>query len=162
MAQKSSPRLPASVREFLDGRDLGTKVGKTVLLSACEPGGWPRMALLSVGEVVAMNDTEVRLAVYANSRTTRALRGSRRGLLSLVVAGALYKIGIYAEPIRARMIPATSSPFRCRVVAVDEDHVGYASITEGIQYTVVEGESIIERWREQIEYLQCVDESHDH
>jgi hypothetical protein len=51
--QDTADSLPADVTDFLDGTGLASKIGETVQLTAVDDAGWPRMTLLSAGEVVA-------------------------------------------------------------------------------------------------------------
>src|SRR5437879_1823536 len=57
--------LPDVVRELLDGRDPAGRVGFTILLLTTSGEGWPQVAMLSVGEVLAVDERRVRLALWA-------------------------------------------------------------------------------------------------
>lgn len=54
--------------------------------------GWPRLALLGVGEVLAASAAELRIALHENSGTTRALTHTGKARLSLVLDGSAYRI----------------------------------------------------------------------
>lgn len=153
VSPRADQALPAQVVEFLDGTRLEEKVGHTILLMAAEPDGWPRLALLSVGEVLAPSTTELRLALYPGSGTTKALTGSGKALLSLVLDQAAYRIRAEVERVPA---PGDSSLafFRGRVVAVDGDRVGYATIVSGVAYELPDEGAVLERWRQQVGNLQ--------
>lgn len=147
------PHLPQNVSAFLDGTSLQSKVGETILLVAADADGWPRMALLSVGEVLAVPPTEVALALYAASRTTKALMGTGRGLLLVVADGTTYKIQLEVEPIRSE---GPLLLVRGEIVRVDEDRVSYAQTVSGVRYELDDEASVMQRWEQQIETLRTV------
>lgn len=145
--------LPAVVAALVDGTGLAGKVGHTISLTAADADRWPRLALLSVGEVLSTTGSDLRLALYAGSRTTAALTESGRALLNVVLDGVSYKVR--AEVARV----AGDGPlalFDGRVVDVDEDRVGYAEITSGITYRLADADAVVERWSAQIERLRKV------
>lgn len=53
MSRSAGNELPAGVRELLDGSAIEAATGATVLLLAVDDTGWPRVAMLSAGEVLA-------------------------------------------------------------------------------------------------------------
>lgn len=144
MAGTSRPQLPAPVAALLDGADLPTKIGQTLLLVACDSEGWPRMALLSVGEVLAPSLSEVRLALYPGSRTTQALRSQGRALLVVVLDGCTYKVELTAAEIPDA--EPSSASFTCAVHTVVEDRVPYARIEQGVTFTLVDEAATLTRW----------------
>jgi hypothetical protein len=115
---------------------------------------WPRLALLSVGEVVSMSGVDLRLALYSESRTTAALTQSGRALLNVVLDGASYKIE--AEVKRVPEADGSLAYFYGQVTAVDEDWVGYAKITSGVTYELVDGRPVLERWSKQVDRLKRI------
>src|SRR5215472_12228686 len=88
MSRSVGGALPEAVREPLAGADLEAAVGLTILLLTVDDSGWPRVAMLSAGEVLAVGDRELRLALWPDSGSTASLE--RRGLatLALVLSGA--------------------------------------------------------------------------
>jgi hypothetical protein len=147
------PRLPPAVAALIDGAGLEGKIGVTIVLTAVDGDGWPRQALLSVGEVLSVSGGDVLLALYNGSRTTRALASSGRALLTVVAAGAAYKVCI--EVAQAGSADGLAR-FAGRVVAVDEDRVGYARITSGITYELPDPQPVLQRWGRQIDQLRAV------
>lgn len=155
MSKHSGQALPATIVELFDGTGLEHKVGPTALLIATEPDGWPRLALLSVGEVLAASAMEIRLALYPSSGTTHALTASGRALLAVVMDEAAYKIRLQAQRVAAPEGDPLAF-FIARVAAVDEDRVGYASITSGITYELLDERPALTRWQQQIAHLREV------
>jgi hypothetical protein len=146
-------QLPASVSALLDGTDLESRVGVTVQLVVAEPEGWPRVASLSVGEVLAAGPRRLLLTMYDKSRTTRALFETGKGLLMLVDDGAIVKIQIDATEISDAKTPGRTT-FQATVVAVERDEVPYARVTHGVEFALVDGTGAVARWRRQLADLR--------
>lgn len=150
--------LPSRVFAFLDGTDLCHKVGYAIELAAVDSDGWPRLVLLSVGEVLAVSAVDLRLALLATSGTAQAVTRSKKVLLSVVLDETRYRV-------RARVEQVTPAPrgdrlahFRGRVISVDEDRVEYARVVDGITYTLNDEEAAVARWEKQIGFLRRVED----
>jgi len=152
MTEPTEPAaLPAPLLALLDGRALADKVGTTIQLTAVAEDGWPRQALLSVGEVVAVGPDRLRLALYARSRTTAAMAAAGRALLTLVVDEVLYKIAVTVTRRAAGASPLAQ--FDGAVVAVDADRVPYARLRHGIEYDLLDPAPVLTRWQAQVRQL---------
>lgn len=154
--------LPADLLELLDGTRLEEKIGTTLLLSAAEDDGWPHTALLSVGEVYAPSAQEVRLALYATSGTTEALTKTGRALLTAVIDGHVHKVRLTLD----RLVEAATESeanvlFFGRVEHVDDDRVGYARITHGVEYELYDPEAVLERWERKVALLREMSRQED-
>jgi hypothetical protein len=136
---------------LLDGSRLHEKVGTTLLLIACSPLRWPRLALLSVGEVLALSPRSVNLALYRSSQTTEAVARSGKALLFSVLDETVYKIDLSME--RSHGGDEINTYFRGHVVGATADSVAYAAVTHGIEYELRDEESVLFRWRRQLELL---------
>jgi hypothetical protein len=144
---ETTARLTDALVRLLDGTSLETKVGATLLLVTAEDSGTPRVAALSVGEVLATSETELVLTLYAGSRTTAALLRARAGLLLAVEGGALVRVGIAVVRVEEgtdRTIAVAS------VTHVERDAVAYAAITRGIEFELSDEEETVARWRRQV------------
>lgn len=147
--------LPDTLVELLDGNDLEHKVGDTFVLTACRRDGWPHVALLSVGEVYAPRPHELRLALYATSRTTGALTEDGRGLMLCVVDESAYKIRFTAERVSEALTEGEANAlFFCDVVDVDRDKVGYARLARGIEFELYDPEAVIGHWQRKLTTLK--------
>lgn len=80
--------LPDDIFEALCGRDLAAMADRVVVVSTVDERGFPHPALLSYFEVVALDRRTIRLATYAESRTTR--NAKREGKLTLVLVDAAF------------------------------------------------------------------------
>jgi hypothetical protein len=146
-------RLPGDVVALLDGNDLDARVGLTIELVTTGIDGWPGIALLSAGEVLALGDSAIRLALWPDSRTTANLSRSGRGLLAFVHDGSAYTVRVETE--RASDLPGPLAAFDGRVAAVRRDEVGYARLASGITFDLPDAPAVVARWRGTIEALRA-------
>jgi hypothetical protein len=64
------------VLNYLNGEDLVSKT-QALRLSTVDADGWPKAALLSAGDVLAVPNGRLRFAIFANSGTARQLSTRR-------------------------------------------------------------------------------------
>lgn len=145
--------LPAALVALLDGTDLRSKIGQTVLLSAVSDDGWPHTALLSVGEVVAPDDRTLRIASYAGSRTTTALRQRGKGMLLAVVDGVVHKAW-FAVTAAGQDAAGRLSVVDAVVERVEHDQVAYARVRHGIEFDLLDPDQVLGRWEQQVAELR--------
>ena len=86
MSTHVGDQLPDDLFRALGGDDLAGVADRVVVVSTVDERGFPHQALLSYFEVVALNRRTIRLATYAESRTTGNAR--RDGKLTLVFVDA--------------------------------------------------------------------------
>jgi hypothetical protein len=147
-------KLPGPVAALVDGTDPAAKVGQTISLISIDEQGWPRLALLSIGEVYSQSGADIRLGLHAGSGTTAALTGSGRALLNTVLEGVNFRIRIQVR--RVDTSPGPLAYFVGDVVSVDEDRVPYAELTSGITYRLNNEEAVVERWSRQLAQLKAL------
>lgn len=145
--------LPSNLVSLLDGEELEAKIGSTLVLTACQPDEWPHIALLSVGEVLAVAPAAVRLLLYGGSGTSEAFLSTRRGLLLVVLDGATYKL---------RLAVTAHSRSRAGLLLVaadverwDIDEVSYARMRHGIEYELTDPKATLSRWEDQVNQLRA-------
>src|SRR5262249_61427655 len=90
MSRDLGSELPEALLSLLDGHDLPARLGKAILISTVDAQGWAHPALLSYGEVVAVDARRLRLALYGSSGTSGNLRRCGRVTLCLVEEGMAY------------------------------------------------------------------------
>ena len=71
MSTRVGEALPDDLFDALSGSDLRGVADRVVVVSTVDDRGIPHPALLSYFEVVAVDRRTIRLATYAESRTTR-------------------------------------------------------------------------------------------
>jgi hypothetical protein len=151
---QTRPGLPDTCRAAMDGERLPDKVGHTFLLLVTDAEGWPHMAMLSAGEVFAPDADHIRIALHGTSRTSRALRDSRRAVLVTVVAQQAHRIrldvAVAAEPTPDDGLRY----FEAAVVEARIDAVGYATVVDGIRYELTRPETVLPRWEATVDRLR--------
>ncbi len=156
MSRSVGNSLPAALLPLLDGRDLASREGLTFLLLTPGEEGWPYVAMLSVGEVLAVGDRTVRLALWRESTSSHNLTRTGRATLMLIHEGS----GFYLQ-LRARRGPdlaigqARRAFFEATVEDVLEDVVWYAEITSGLSFRLKEREKILAGWRETVAAMRA-------
>ena len=153
-ARETTDALPDAIVRMLDGSNLERGEGETFCLVTTGRDGWPHVALLSVGEVVAVAPRELRLALHAGSGSTAALEASERGTLLVVHDGAALTVrlrtGLLGRPVVAGVALAC---FRAGVEEVVTHRAGYAELETGPRFRLVERETTLARWRQTVAAL---------
>lgn len=146
--------LPPSLVTLLGGDSIEEKIGEVLLVIACDLDRTPRVASLSVGEILAVSPDRLLLTMYESSRTSQALASGSRGVLHAVVDGAIAKVEFSAVPLdkaSGRII------FNCTVESVERDEVPYARVTGGVSFQLTtQKEQVVERWRNQLKTMRKV------
>ncbi len=88
MSRALGGSLPEERGGLLCGRVLPARLGKGILVITTDAAGWPQPALLSYGEVVAVERHRLRLALDQATRTAENLRRDGKVALCVIEAGA--------------------------------------------------------------------------
>ncbi len=147
--------LGADVIALLDGTELEAGLGLALELVTVDSDGAPRIALLSVGEVLAAGESALRFALWPGSRTTANLDRGGRALLAFVSGGAAQRIGLQAR--RAADVLAGGEEravFDAEVISAARDEVPYARLRSGITYELADADAVLARWRATLEALR--------
>lgn len=149
--------LPHPVIELLDGQNLEDKEQQAIQLASVDESGWIRQAMLSAGELLVVDDQELRLALYATSRTTQALSATGQGLLTLVVPDHVFRIQLSVRKLAtAETQGIPHEIFSSRPVEVEEDRVGYAKVTHGIEFEARDPPAMRTGWHAKLELMRTV------
>lgn len=156
MSRVESSELSDELMRLLDGGDLDTKVGETILLLTVSNSGWPHLAMLSVGELVAVSPVELRLALWPGSETGDNLKRSGQATLMIVEGGA----GHYVEvDVRATgdlvFEDGPLDSFTCTVSKILADVVDYAILTTGIRFKLLKDDEVLGRWRRTVSAMRA-------
>ncbi|GAA4716399.1 pyridoxamine 5'-phosphate oxidase family protein [Brevibacillus fulvus] len=141
--------------ELLDGNDLGKKQHEAMMLVTMTEEGWPHPAMLSVGEILAVNRTNLRLSLWPATTSVQNIR--RTGQATLV---AVYKGKAHYVRLSLQELPPLSfskhprERFAATVNWVKTDIAKYASLTSGIQIALHDPDSVIHRWQETLSELR--------
>jgi hypothetical protein len=133
-------RLPDLARGWLSGTALETRVGSAVPIATTDSQGRPHPALLSYGEVIALDARRLRLALHRTSATLENIRRDGRLTLCLIEPGGIFYIKATAR-VDADPLPGFADRVRVTadVEAVLEDGAreeaeGAARLTSGVRY----------------------------
>src|SRR6202049_4655439 len=142
--------MPDEIRDFLNGDDLERKLSQAVRISTVSEDGWPHAAMLSAGEMLALDAFEVAMLLYDGSNTSRNLARGGRLTLPLPLDHGLCEMRLRDSEETARATPllhcvgggcaAASVPLcRCRF---------------GVTFRLHDPTSVLARWSRQIETLR--------
>ncbi|TMC07094.1 MAG: hypothetical protein E6J41_16850 [Chloroflexi bacterium] len=149
MSRTAGEALPAALQRLLDGTDLEGSAGLTVQLLTVDESGWPRVALLSAGEVLATGPRAIALALWPDGTSAANLGRSGRATLALVHAGAGWYVRCAAlrEADLGLDDGRALAAFALRVQEVLEDAVPYAELTGGIAFRLADPGRTLAAWR---------------
>jgi len=153
MSRLVGQELPPQVLEQLSGRDLRGHFGRVIPVVTVDAAGFPHPALLSYGEVVALDAQGIGLATYADSTTTNNMR--RNGRLTLLLVepeGTYYIKGTVRERPGGLPTFPDLAQWKMRVEQVLEDATrgdveGEARIASGIRFGAgPDGAALLQQW----------------
>ncbi|MBI2186903.1 MAG: pyridoxamine 5'-phosphate oxidase family protein [Acidobacteria bacterium] len=160
MSTHVGDRLPDDLFAALSGGDLTAVADCVIVVSTVDEHGFPHPALLSYFEVVAIDPRTIRLATYADSRSTR--NATRGGKLTLVFVDAafVYYVKGAIRPLAASM---RSTPYNAKLEmrveevlrdAPDPVREPGAHIASGIRYLNPQRSAELARARDVIAELR--------
>jgi hypothetical protein len=154
VSRRIGDALPDPFRDALSGGDLGSQVGRTYILLTADERGDVSIALLSAGEVLAIDDRRLRIALWPGTTTTRNLQRSGRGTLASIEHEGTYYVRLDAR--RSSDVQAASmnhATFDAHVIEVLLDDVTYATIASGIRFDLKDPEVVLSRWQSTVDAL---------
>lgn len=80
------------VYELLNGQDLMHKQHEAMMLLTAGEDGWPHTAMISVGEIIAINRKELRIGLWPNTSTTTNIIRTSKATLVLIYKGKAHYI----------------------------------------------------------------------
>ena len=139
MSRDLGNELPETLLMLLDGHSLPARLGKAILISTVDAKGWAHPALLSYGEIVAVDARRLRLALYGSSGTSGNLRRSGHLTLCFIEEGMAYYVKAQAVEQQSVALPSGLARFEATVERVLEDQARKdlepgARITCGIEF----------------------------
>jgi hypothetical protein len=153
MSTRIGNELPDDLFDALNGRDLAAVADRVVVVSTTDERGFPHPALLSYFEVMATDRRTIRLATYAESRTTRHATRDGRVTLIFIDAEFVYYVKGAVRQLAASM-RATPSNAKLDVQvhevlrdAPDPVREPGAYIASGIRYVNPQRTAELERAR---------------
>ncbi|MQA86963.1 MAG: hypothetical protein GEV03_20615 [Streptosporangiales bacterium] len=147
MARSLGTRLPEGVVELLNS---SSPEGPVLLLLSTDEDGWPRQAMLSLGELVVVDDRHLRLGLWSSSTTTRNLTARGRATLTAVLEGTGLSIRLSVRR-EEDLTLAGGGDLACFTATVEEvtaDEVPYAELTSGVTFRLRDRDAVQRRWTE--------------
>lgn len=144
-------QLSSDVFLFLNGENLENKQHDAMIFQTVSENGWPHTAMLSVGEVVALNPTHLRFALWKDTTTIKNILRTNKASLVFVHkgVGVYINLGLVQLP-ELKDTPFSRERFEGRIVSIKEDRAGYADLTSGITFQIKE-DNILDRWNQTIQ-----------
>jgi hypothetical protein len=147
MDESGLPQLPAALARALADDQVERAEGLAFELATIGETGWPHLALLSAGELVAVSPGELRIALHAGSGTSANLGRSERALLHAVVERSTWTVRLEARSLGEHSVDgAPLACFSARVVDVTEHRAPYADVVSGITFALSDP-GARDRWR---------------
>lgn len=153
MTRRARGDRVAEALAVLDGTRLGQGAGDAFILTTTTEDGWPHIALLSVGEVLAV-DSEIRIAVWPNTAATRNITANGKALLAIIGGHRCLYLRLSCR--RGPDIPSGSGRlafFACSIERAVEDEVGYAMVTGGVTFEVTD-DAVVDGWHRTVAALR--------
>lgn len=140
--------VPPPLREALAAE--GTAGGFTILLLTGREDGWPHLSMLSVGEVVVLDERRLRLALWPGSTAAARLAVDGRATIAAVIPPASYLIRLQARPIGELVTPlgGRRAAFEATVAAASVDEAPYAVLESGVRFRLKDPDATLPRWAE--------------
>ncbi|KND62177.1 hypothetical protein BVER_01973c [Candidatus Burkholderia verschuerenii] len=151
-SQTAFDEWPLELRTLFDGTLSAAPDGFTASLHGVDDAGRVRTALLSAGELLAPGARTLCFALWPTSRTAHAIAERGRATLSFVADECFYQV-----QLSTRRVMMDGVPVACFVGTIESgeaQRVGYARLTSGIRFELVDEPDVLARWRDQIEWLR--------
>ena len=145
--------MPGEILDFLNGRDLDRKLSEAIRICTVDEQGWPHAAMLSVGEVLALNPSELAILVYESSNTSKNLVRDGRLTLALPLDRGLCEMRLRATA------KSQAGEHRCFTAVVEDVRLHrsyYADVISGVTFRLHEPDTVLARWSRQIELLRAL------
>jgi hypothetical protein len=157
MTRSLGNALPDELQQMLDGSDLAAREGLTFLLLTTDEVGWPHMAMLSVGELVAIDSRTLRAGLWLHSSTSQNLSQNSRSMLTVVANGKGYYVRLAARrgPDLDLGAEGRLAYFTLAVEDVQEDSTEYAALTSGVTFRLNQPEQVVPRWQHTVAALRA-------
>ena len=135
-----------------NGEALASKVGVSALLVSHAADGWPHVAYLSCGEILALPPDRVRLGLWPGSGSALAIAASGRACLHAAVAGVVWEARLRTVG-RARTDPLFMTEME--VVETVVHRAPYARVEAMIGFVLSDPDQAVTRWQEQMARLRA-------
>ncbi|WP_425415391.1 pyridoxamine 5'-phosphate oxidase family protein [Paenibacillus glacialis] len=136
--------------ELLNGQNLPDKQHEAILLLSMDENQFPHVAMISVGEIVAIDETELRLSLWRNTVTTTNLSRTGQATFVVIFEGVAYYVKISVQEMFISDARHDRQCFVAKVVSFRADVAKYADIVSGVRINLKEPEPVLQRWEETV------------
>ncbi|WP_316275222.1 pyridoxamine 5'-phosphate oxidase family protein [Bacillus halotolerans] len=148
-------RLSDRLFELLDGERLKEKQHEAFVLQTVSEDGWPHAAMISAGEIIALNRTDIRIALWKNTETAGNILRTGQAQLTAWWKGAAHYVKLQCEPLPPLNDAVYDRErFACRIASAKEDVAKYADIPSGVRIQLHNAEEVLNRWEATLEELK--------
>ncbi|MFB5760945.1 pyridoxamine 5'-phosphate oxidase family protein [Paenibacillus medicaginis] len=139
---------------LLDGSRLESKQGEAMMLLTVTDDHWPHVAMISAGEIVALNRRQLRLALWSGTTTTGNVIRTGKATLAAFADGRAYYVRLLLEQLPE--LPDAEYPrarFTATVASSRADTAKYADILTGVTIRLKNPAEVLKRWEKTHEEL---------
>jgi hypothetical protein len=106
--------------------------------------------MVSVGEVVVVDDMTLRVAVWPGSTSAANIAATDRVTVAAVIPPTSYLVRVQTRPLGLleTELAGRVAAFEATVVAAAADEAPYAVLESGVRYRLRDPESVLRRWGE--------------
>jgi hypothetical protein len=150
MSRPLDPVVPPALRQALDADPRGDGWDVTVLVLVVRDDGWPHLGMVSAGELVALDERRLRLALWPGSTATARLAAGGPVTLSAVLDGTSYAVRGSVRRLDDVETPRSGrlACFDVAVEAATADEAPYAVLESGVRFRLRDPAETLARWRE--------------
>jgi hypothetical protein len=122
--------------------------GFTLLLLTLSADGYPHVAMLSCGEVVATGPDRLSIALWPASTAAANLAARPQATLSAVADSTSWTLSLAVVGTGEVTTPlsGTLRSFDIRLVKVTSDQAPYATLESGVTFRLMDREATMSRW----------------
>jgi hypothetical protein len=143
--------MPAEILDFLNGDDLDRKLSQAIRISTVSEEGWPHAAMLSAGEMLALDASEVAMLLYEGSNTSRNPARDGRLTFTLPLDHGLCEMRLCATEKKRE---GRHRYFTAVVKDVRQHRSHYANVVSGVTFRLHDPTAVRARWSRQIEMMR--------
>jgi len=142
-------QLPTAWLALFDGERLADKISETALLATVDNGGWPHLAFLSMGEVVAKDRKRLVTATWPRSRTTANMVRTGQAVLYAAAEGVVWETRLKVSALD--VVTEDGSHLTAgEIVDVRRHEAPYAYLDTLASFRLNAPEPTLERWMRQV------------
>jgi hypothetical protein len=147
MSVAREPVVPPALAALL-APGAPPQAGLTLLLLTAGADGWPHLAMLSVGEVVALDERRLALALWPSSSAAANLAERPRATLAAVVEQTSWTLRVEARAAGTLETPLAGrlARFDAAVTGAASDQAPYAVLEHGVTFSLKDPPAVLARW----------------